>query len=52
MFLQHLLIRYKVELLLEAIYLSTLPAGCEPQRQREANLYHCLLFYIHLTINI
>lgn len=46
--LQHHLTRYKTEFLLEAIILSTLPAACEPQRQREANLYHCFLFYIQI----
>lgn len=48
MFLQHHLIRYKTELLLEAIVLSTLPAGSEPQRQSKAKLYHCFPFYIQI----
>lgn len=49
MFLQHHLIRYKTELLLEAIVLSTLPAACEPQRQSKSSLYHCFLFYIQMS---
>lgn len=48
MFLQHHLIRYKIELLLEAIVLSTLPAACEPQRKSKAKLYHYFLFYIQV----
>lgn len=53
MFLQHHLIRYKTQLLLEAIVLSTLPAACEPQRQSKAKLYTVFTFtFKYLRVNI